>query len=338
MDSQDYLPELNKRAEKFKDKAQLKLRYCVTCQPYDGGDYIWIMGNETTVEEILESLNCPEKYREDIAAHLKCPNCGREDFDIFDVAGTEDETILEEEKKYQKIISRFADKLSDFRSHLEKYPSLALSHPMGKKIHQEITKRKVESINLNPQKWSRARQVTEPKVFEKSDMTAPKIGLSSGGRFHHQGQSVLYLAEDEELAMIETLDNPNDASLIWIQEYSQTSKLTDILDLRHEWSGLNSTENEVIQALLASRFIFDKVEDRSSKWRPQYFMTNFIADCARQAGFKGIIYSSSRSYGSNLVIFNSNEQAVEALSNPKIFIFEPKNDSNRDTDDLTRFF
>lgn len=338
MDYEDFLPILNKSAEKFKDKAQQELKYCITCQPYDGGDYIWIIGNKTTIDEIFDDVKCPDQYREDIATHLYCPNCGKSGFEQYEVAGTEDLTILQEEKKYNSIISRFASKLDDFRYHLERYPSLALAHPMGKKIHKEINNSKVESIQVNHTSWSRARIVSQSRVFEQSDMTAPKIGLSSGGRFHHQGQSVLYLAETDELAVIETLDNPDVSSLIWIQKYNQENKLTGILDLRQQWASLGRVQNEVIQALLASRYIFEKVNDRSSKWRPQYFLTTFIADCARQAEFNGIIYSSSRSNGSNLVLFNPNEKEVHAVDNPKVFIHEPKKCLIDNPDDLTRFF
>lgn len=338
MDYEVFLPKLNKSAEKFKDKAQQVLKYCITCQPYDGGDYIWIDGNETTIDEIFEGVKCPEQYREDIAIHLCCPNCGKSGFEQYEVAGTEDITVLEEEKKYKSIITRFASKLDDFRSHVERYPSLALAHPMGRKIHKEINNSKVESIQVNHTSWSRARIVSQSKVFEQSDMTAPDVGLSSGGRFHHQGQSVFYLAETDELAMIETLDKPDVSSLIWIQKYTQEYDLTGILDLRQQWESLGQAQNEVIQALLASRYIFEKVNDKSSKWKPQYFLTTFIADCARQAGFNGIIYSSSLSNGSNLVLFNPNENEVHAVDNPKVFIYEPKKFLVEDPDDLTRFF
>ncbi|MFJ7971985.1 hypothetical protein [Psychrobacillus sp. NPDC096389] len=85
MEYEDLLSILNKSAEKYKDKVQKELKNCIICQPYDGGDYIWIMGNETTIEEILENLNCLEKYREDIAAHLYCPNCGKSGFKQYEV-------------------------------------------------------------------------------------------------------------------------------------------------------------------------------------------------------------------------------------------------------------
>jgi len=133
MDYENILPELNRTAERYKEKAQEKLKYCITCQPYDGGDYIWIMGTETTVDEILDDIGTPENYREDIAAHLYCPNCGRSGFEQYEVAGTEDADDLEE-KRQIKLIEKFANKLDSFKIHLEKYPSLALIHPMGKKF------------------------------------------------------------------------------------------------------------------------------------------------------------------------------------------------------------
>lgn len=335
MDYDYFLPKLNKTAEKYKEKTQQILKYCVTCQPYDGGDYIWILGKQTTVDEIFEELDVPEKYREDIASHLVCPNCGSSGFDQYDVAGTKDEDDIEWERQI-KIIKKFANKLESLRAHLESYPSLGLAHPLGKKIRKEIINEKAISIPI--QQWSRARLVKHSTVFDQSDMMAPGVGLSSGGRFHHQGQSVLYLAENDSLAMMETLDKPEEPALIWVQKYDQENIIDGILDLRYEWRLLRQINSEVLQALLASRFIFDKVEDRSSNWRPQYFLTNFIADCAKEAGFNGIIYSSSRTYGNNLVLFKPNHPSVKPIEQPQVFIHNPKKETFNDLDDLTKYF
>lgn len=337
MDYNDFLPQLNKTAEKYREKAQQKLKYCITCQPYDGGDYIWILGTKTTVDEIFEDVNVPEKYREDIAAHLVCPNCGKSGFEKYEVSGTEDADDIEGERQLS-LIEKFANKLESLRVHLEIYPSLALAHPMGKKFRKEILDSRETSIKIPLQQWSRARLVKHSKVFEQSDMRAPGVGLSSGGRFHHQGQSVLYLAENDSLAMIETLDKPEEPSLIWVQKYNQKYIIEGILDLRYEWEMLGQIDSEVLQALLASRFIFDKVEDRTSNWRPQYFLTNFIADCAREAGFKGIIYSSSRTTGNNLVLFDPNHPSVEPFENPQVFIHNPEKELFDDLDDWTKYF
>lgn len=39
MDYSNLLPVLNKTAEKYRVKLQTLLKNCVTCQPYDGGEF-----------------------------------------------------------------------------------------------------------------------------------------------------------------------------------------------------------------------------------------------------------------------------------------------------------
>lgn len=339
MDYSDYLPILNKTAERYREKVQNLLKYCVTCQPYDGGDYVWIHGEKTTVDDIMDGINCPEKYRDDITEHLHCPYCGSSSIERYGTVGTEDRYRIDEEKRYNRILKQFADKIEGFRKHLEDYPSLALDHAMGKKIYKDIVQRKAESVTITPRKWSRARVVDRPDVFDSKDLHAPGIGLSSGGRFHHSGQSVLYIADSEDLAMAETLNNPNNSALVWLQSYTQKNSISDILDLRHEWEEIGQKNSDVMYALLASRCVFEKVLDRASKWKPQYFVTTFIADCARKAGFKGIIYSSSRkTYGINLVLFNAAEPAVVPEGRPKVYIYEPIDYNEYNPDDPTSIF
>lgn len=325
MDYQDLLPELNKTASRYYEKVQKLLRYCVTCQPYDGGDYIWIHGEKTTVEDIMDNLNCPEKYREDIVEHLHCPNCGSTSIELNGPVGTEDRYRLYEEARNKKLLMKYANKIQDFKSHIEQYPSLALAHPMGKKIFTDVINKKADSITITTQKWSRARVVEHSIVLESKDLHAPSVGLSSGGRFHHPGQSVLYLADSEELAMAETLNNPENAALVWIQTFNQDGSISDILDLRHDWDAIGQIASEVMYALLASRCVFEPILDRTTRWRPQYFITTFIADCARKAGFKGIIYSSSRErYGYNLVLFNPTEASISPKGKPRVYVYEPQ--------------
>lgn len=337
----DALPELNKTATKYLEKAQKELKYCITCQPYDGGDYIWIMGTETTVDEIFDGLNVPEKYREDIATHLHCPNCGNEGFEQYDVAGTKDIDDFEIEieiRRQEKVFKKFAKKVQCLNEYLSEYPSLGLGDPMGRKIRQEIQKSKQNVVTISIQQWSRARLVEGAKVFNESDLMAPGIGISSGGRFHHPGQSVLYLAENERLAMAETLNQPDAPSLVWVQNYQQNSDIVDILDLRNSWMNISKIESETIQALLASSIVFDKIEDRNSKWRPQYLLPNFIADCAREVGFRGIIYSSTRGKGDNLVLFNPKDPSVQTMDEPRVLIYEPQNTKVEDEYNLTDIF
>ncbi|MCZ8513700.1 RES family NAD+ phosphorylase [Paenibacillus filicis] len=80
---------------------------------------------------------------------------------------------------------------------------------------------------------------------KKLRMHAPEVGLSSGGRFHHPGQSVLYIAV-EQLAMVETLNNPDKSTLIWVQTYNQATGIPNVLDLRHDWDNIGQTNSEVM--------------------------------------------------------------------------------------------
>ncbi|BCG61146.1 RES family NAD+ phosphorylase [Paenibacillus sp. URB8-2] len=124
-----------------------------------------------------------------------------------------------------------------------------------------------------------------------------------------------------------------------MQSYTQKDNISDILDLRHEWEEIGQKNSDVMYALLASCCVFEKVLDRASKWKPQYFVTTFIADCARKAGFKGIIYSSSRKrYGNNLVLFNASEPAVVPEGRPKVYIYEPIAYHEYNSDDPTSVF
>ncbi|WP_156118700.1 hypothetical protein [Paenibacillus sp. FSL P4-0081] len=71
------------------------------------------MGEETTLEDIMESANCPEKYRDDIAEHLYCPHCGSSSIERYGTVGTEDRYRVDEEKRYCRILIQYANKVED---------------------------------------------------------------------------------------------------------------------------------------------------------------------------------------------------------------------------------
>ncbi|WKL00526.1 RES family NAD+ phosphorylase [Paenibacillus amylolyticus] len=183
--------------------------------------------------------------------------------------GTEDYYRLQAESHYESALKKYDKRIDNFREHLKLYPSLALAHSLGRKIFKEITAKKVGSMKIGVRTWYRARRVDQPKVFNSDDLYAPPWGKSSGGRFHHSGQSVLNLAESKQLAMTETLDDPTIPSLIWVQEYKNVNQIDNILDLRYDWENFGQLSNLTIAALLASGCIFERVDDRSNKWKPQ---------------------------------------------------------------------
>ena len=323
MNIEDFLPELNKNAMRYYERVQQRVKYCVTCQPYDGGDYVWIMGIQTTLEELFDDINCPEKYRDAIADHISCPYCGNSSFERYDIVGEGETNDLSIESHLKKAEQRYGKKIVDFQSYLEQYPSLALDHPMGRKLHKEIQRNNAPTT-LATGEWYRARPVNGSKVFENDDMRAPNVGISGGGRYHHAGQRVLYIANEESTAIKEVLSDHSEPSLIWVQKYKIIEPIEKILDLTPDWDNFSPSFDVAIVALLSTGTLMQPIIDRKNKWTPQYFITRFIADCARKAGYQGILYRSTKEYSNNLVLFDPDLSQVICEGNPRVIIFDHK--------------
>lgn len=63
MDHKDILPDLTKTAQKYREKVQL-----------DVSPASQIVGEKTTIDEIMDSVNCQDQYRDLIPNFLSCPN------------------------------------------------------------------------------------------------------------------------------------------------------------------------------------------------------------------------------------------------------------------------
>lgn len=61
--------------------------------------------------------------------------------------------------------------------------------------------------------------------------------------------------------------------------------------------------------------------DNISEWRPEYFLPRYIADCARQSDFNGILFSRRKHYSENLVLFSWNESQVKPIGGPKLYVY-----------------
>ncbi|HDR7431266.1 RES family NAD+ phosphorylase [Bacillus toyonensis] len=317
---------MNKTKQKYLEKAQDLLKYCVTCQPYEGGDYIWVLGEETTVDEIFDEINCPERYRDEIAEHLVCDNCSADITSRYDTVGKEDRYEIELQDFVKKSLKEYGKELLDFYHFLEQYPSLGQSTVLGRKLFKEINAGQLPVIAVKNKEWIRVRDVTSSKILGEEDMKAPPLGLSSDGRYNHAGQSNLYLAIDEETAVREVIGEDK-SCIIWRQKFLIKS-LENILDLKHEWTSLNTTLNSIFIALLSSEILEKKVLQRGSTWKPEYFITQFIGDCARYAGYSGIRYNSTKKTGENLVVFDPQflieKQHIIHLEQPQVITYNPK--------------
>jgi hypothetical protein len=324
----DFLPSLNLTAEKYLKHAQQEVEYCITCQPYDGGSYIWVLGEKTTLEDIFEDIKCPEKYRDDISAYIVCPNCGSHGFERYDTVGKQDRYDAAVEQHLKQANQKYGSQVKELQQYLELYPSLALKTRLGRKLFKEITCGTTATTPIFGT-WYRARTVNG-QVFSSDDMGAAPTGKADSGRYHYAGQSVLYLADSDTTAVHEVLADPNrKAGLVWIQQF-EIGRIENLLDLRSDWDLLGPSTNTALVAALSSKLFEQKVEDRSNKWKPQYFVTQFIADCARLAGYKGIRYNSTRSFGDNVVLFVWDASQINPTQRPQVYIHEPRPDFSPD--------
>lgn len=321
MDPSDFLPDLNKTAERYYQRVQDKVKYCINCQPKDGGDYVWVLGQETSMDEIFIELNVPERYWEDIAAHISCDYCGASGFGPMDTVGTEERIDILRKKHLKKAERKYGKQVDELQAHLEQYPFLTLSAPLGKTIYREITRGNPPVCAIEGE-WFRTRCQTKTKVLRVSDMKAPPVGCAGDGRYNHAGQSVLYLAKDLETSMREAVKDADVPAKVWVQAF-ELGDIPNILDLTNDWENYDPSTGAIIIALLSSRILNRMVLDRDSKWKPEYFVTRFIADSARLAGFNGIKYDSTRGYGSNVVLFDPHNLPLVPKGSPELETYEP---------------
>jgi hypothetical protein len=326
MDYLDLIPDLDNAAQKYFEKIQNEICYCIYCQPYDGGDCIWVFGEEIELDDLFDKYNVPKKYRDSIAQHLSCPNCGREVFERFEKVGLEDPADREIKYLTNRAERKFGRKIDEFQRYLELYPALALNNSLGKKIHKEISQKNLPSWEATG-KFFRARLVKGSEVLSGEDMGAPPQGVSEDGRYHHSGQSVLYLSQDQDVAINEALGDATEKALVWVQTFN-ISIVKNILDLSTPENQIYNLTSPLLVAMISGRILTQRVEDRRNKWRPQYFLTRFISDCARLAGYEGIRYRSASLHGINLVLFNPSKADIGQVDNPKVLIFQSKYKKN----------
>jgi RES domain-containing protein len=169
-------------------------------------------------------------------------------------------------------------------------------------------------VSLRGHRWVRAQRLERAEQLTAERMLPPdptKIDIPEG-RFHHAGQSVLYMSEDVETAIAETFNQPN--GLCGIQSFEITS-LDRVLDLR------GTSSSSILYAALVYDRHLDRPVDHTSSWKPEYLVPRFVADVARRKEFDGIAYRSSKIFyakGSNVVVFHPSAESCQPCGEPTL--------------------
>ncbi|MFD0792058.1 RES family NAD+ phosphorylase [Mucilaginibacter litoreus] len=319
-------PEIPPKAQKYYDKVKDVIKYCMYDQPYDGGDVIWLLGEKTDLIDVFNDYNIPEKYHDVIAANMVCQGCGHDDFELYSDVCTESRIDLEIQAKIADADKKYKKKIDELLNFITAYPSLVVNNPLAKRIHKEIMGNTLPVYKIDSARFFRGRLVRGSDVFTSEHLGAPTIGIANVGRYNHAGQSVLYLSESEEGSITEVLGDDSIKALIWMQEYVVTD-VTNILDLTMDWDKYYSLDSILFTALL-NNAVLERKTTSGSTWKPEYLLTNFVADTAKLAGYSGIRYNSSVGWHPNIVLFDPKQSDVTPNGNPRVIIYEPKRDDD----------
>lgn len=308
--------------EEYADRIQEVIVTCLYCQPYDG-EYVWVRGSRIWLEDLFDNFGVPQRLRDEVAGHLRCPSCGHGGMDRSEDVGTKFEYEYAHEELIRRAEKKYGDRLADFSVLLREYPYLGAKHPVGRAILKQI--RAFPRWTIKDEIWFRARGVQGGTRLAIADLMPPdpqKVPVPEG-RYNHAGYAYWYLASTDYAAAAEVV-GPGER-MAWVQQF-RIAELDNLLDLR-AWTaddGRGYTEagepREV--PLLAVGMIFSEVlgerPARDAPWKPEYLVPRFIADAAKNQGYRGIIFKSPRHFDDNLVVFDRT-LPFEPLGEPAVY-------------------
>jgi hypothetical protein len=328
-------PDLTIIEKRYLKKVQSKIEYCLYCQPFDEGDAVWIYGDRIELCELFYESSVPEKFWDKITKHLYCPYCGNTNLDLSIDVGLRSKYDIEVDKHYDEAKLLYGRDVKEFEDLLESYPLLAFQNNLAKRIYKEIKERKLPTISIKG-KFYRARKVENSEVIKSNKMYNPPLGKPQEGRFNHSGQSHLYLANDKETAIREVVSDEH-SLLVWCQEFEILNEVTNILDLSFDWSNLTPSTSTLLISLKINNSI-GRSDRNKQNWRPDYYLTRYIMDCAKSLGYNGIKYNSAKesySFTFDVVLFFPETINIQPIGNPLIEIFLNKEEIDKLTTDLS---
>ena len=300
----------------------MRIGYCINCQPFDGGEPVWILGERGDLSDLLEEHEVPEASWAELSSALRCPNCGA-DLDQSDEVGLYSEHELAVRALWMQWRKRWEKRFQEFYGHLERYPYLGLGHDIGRRVMRAV--RTLPVATIEDEKWYRARRVTDSRVLVASDFWPPDPATVEipEGRYNHHGQALFYLADSREVAALEVLRG--EKGVAWVQCVT-VRRLAPVLDLAPDWHDDPDPSLGVVALALAHTGILSRGASPSASWKPEYFLPRFVADCTRAAGIGAIVFSSHFGTGRCLVAFDPDAHGFRMKGEPAVFRFVRRKD------------
>lgn len=301
-------------SRRFITSIQDEFGYCITCQPFEGGEPVWILGERTPLTDLLAGHEVPQELWQQVASALRCPNCGAvpDACDDVGLLSEYERAVRQFESDWRK---RWKKKFEDFHEHLERLPYLGLTHQIGRSIKVAI--QSLPPSEIRDQVWFRARAIADSTIPGSCDFWPPDPGKSqvSEGRYNHHGQAIFYMADSADAAALEVLGTQT--GVVWVQQFTIHS-LTPVLDLAPDLLADPDPSLGLVALALAHTGVLRRSVNRSTSWKPEYFLPRFVADCARSAGFKALVFASHCSMGRCLAAFEWSTDNVRVKGKPKL--------------------
>lgn len=318
--------ELSAKADKNRKKIQALIVGCVNCQTYDKGEIIWINGEEKELVEMFNDFDVPEEQWQSIADNLACGNCGSSDFEVYSDVGMKSKFDIALDKYLEQTFKKYGQIIQEFDNLLEKVPLLAYTHRFGKQIYKDLKESNFPTTSVNGV-FYRARRLSDGEILTKERMMNPPTGKPHEGRYNHSGQSHLYLSSNSETAIEEVMGIEN-KGIVWILEL-KLERVDKILDLSFDWT-MTTPETSPVFFILCGHNFINRSDRNKELWKPDYFLTRYVADCAKHLGYNGVKYNSVRkSCIDNLVLFYPENCVIEIEEEPRLETYKGKEEGNR---------
>ena len=259
----------------------------------------------TEISWFLETSRMREVYSpaefSTLVHFISCPRC--------ETAITGNFWVFEHRFSDVPKVERAIDELSLLG---KRTPFLLLGHQFARQVLRTIHAH-AETVDRSslPRSLFRARRVDDLSRLGQSREATETFGPApmqyvGEGRFNHAGNSVFYVADALDTALLEIGTNGTEICVAELDLNLPPSLVLDLIELDENLASFEILNAVAFSALLAA-------PNTGVGWsKPQYVFSRFVADCARSAGFDAIRYGSTKdSRGSNYVLLEPPADLVD---------------------------